>query len=197
VQLHPDFAQARQRLMELDNPPPPAQRPPVPPVEKRPSPERRPPAPPPVGPARPSTRGAIVGQARQIERRQNVDPWTRDNIDRWSLRVERTDEAGNPLRPVTVVVEGARMVGSIHEGDWVEVKGRWHPGRPLRATAIRNLSTDETVRPRNVGRYLIIIMVVLFVIGFIVALVWGINSAQNWQDDFSPSATYTSAVQAP
>lgn len=89
---------------------------------------------------------AIVGEVR------NFRDWTESTQGGtttwivWTFCVERFDEHGNPLPLVPVQMRGMKFRGSINEGDRVEVRSRWRPGRTLTVNSVRNLSTGATVR---------------------------------------------------
>jgi hypothetical protein len=191
LQLRPDFVDARQRLNELEQPT----------AAKARSPDLASPSRPP----RPATeRGGfgraaqIVGRARQIQRSTDNDPWLgRGTIHQLSFRVERADEAGNPLPPVPVEIRGARIAGTISEGDWVEAPGRWRSGGRVRATTIRNLTTNETIRVRNLRRLVMLGLVALFVVAFIFFALWGVNRIRSNDSDPGPPPVQTGVEPGP
>jgi hypothetical protein len=175
VQLRPGFQQARQRLLELERPSSPDRTlpglsPSSPPPPRSPPPGPSPASPPPDAAV---SAGGIVGRARAIQLRSQQDLWLgRGVLERLTFRVERTDEAGNLLPPIPVEIRGARISGTISEGDWVEVRGRRRRDGTVRATRIQNLTTSETIRARNVLRWVALALVGLFVIAFLLFAAW-------------------------
>lgn len=67
----------------------------------------------------------------------------------WDFRLERRDPSGNPLPRVPVEMRGRAFVGSINNGDWVEVSGQWRRGVILRPARVMNLSTGVVVRAKG------------------------------------------------
>ncbi len=121
---------------------------------------------------------ALVGQAHRIRLQARRDPWIGGaQIFTLTFRVDRVDESGNPLPPVSVRVEGPAIHGEQPaEGDWVEVAGRWERGGALRAREFRNLTTNEIIQTQSGTRMLQYAIVGLFVVTFIVFAAWGISA---------------------
>jgi hypothetical protein len=63
----------------------------------------------------------------------------------WDFRVERLDAAGKPLPRVAVEMRAATFVGSINNGDTVEVPGVVGENGILMAERVRNLTSSATV----------------------------------------------------
>lgn len=66
-----------------------------------------------------------------------------------TFRVERFDPAGRQLTPIPVEMRGKRFYGSLSDGDWVQVRSRWRPGRHLTVRKVRNLTVSGTFRARR------------------------------------------------
>src|SRR5262249_32852851 len=69
----------------------------------------------------------------------------RSPITVWSFRLERVNQAGRPMSRVPVEMRGRQMLGSINNGDVVEIEQRWRPGRVLLARRAKNLTTGSYV----------------------------------------------------
>jgi hypothetical protein len=108
-------------------------------------------------------RRGIVGEARAVQRR--MEDAGSCNVEVLSFRIERYDENGNRLPPVPVQIKGASFVGTIQEGDQVQLKERWKPGRIVQVKRIQNLTTQNTVtaKGQGVGPWMGLILFVLFV----------------------------------
>jgi hypothetical protein len=82
-----------------------------------------------------------------------------------TFRVDPGD--GGP--PVPVELKGLSIEGDIAEGDWVDVYGRYRPGRVLKAKAVVNRTTGVPVEARGAPGWAKAIAVILAIaiIGFI------------------------------
>jgi hypothetical protein len=89
----------------------------------------------------------------------------------WNFRVERQDDAGQPLPRVAVEMHGVGFEGALNEGDWVQVAGTWDDGT-LHVTDVQNLSTQATVRAKRprVAKALGIALVALIAVGVVVLI---------------------------
>jgi len=94
----------------------------------------------------------------------------RKTITVWNFRLERVDLDGAPLPRIPVEMRAQQMVGSINNGDLVEVEQRWRPGQLLRVHRVRNLTTGTYVQAKRPSRVLDI-AVVLLKLSFLAALV--------------------------
>jgi hypothetical protein len=79
-----------------------------------------------------------------------------------TFRVERHDPERGALSPVCIEVRGRSFRGSIVEGDWVEVPGRWQEGKVLHPRRVRNLTTGEQVLIRGTPPFLVLMTVLIF-----------------------------------
>jgi hypothetical protein len=97
-----------------------------------------------------STNGPIVGVVRGLRARSEEDPYVRlVHVQVWTFSVERTDEAGNPIAPISVQMRGHQFDGVIEEGDEVEVPGRWRTGELARVKRVYNRTKGATVEARD------------------------------------------------
>lgn len=111
--------------------------------------------------ALPST-SVVEGQARGLQSRSELKG---ENYQQeiWNFRVERYDDAGNRVLLVPVEMRGRSFEGSISDGEWVRVHGRYKRGT-FRASVVDNLTTGATVRARGLPKFVTPIMVVFFVL---------------------------------
>jgi cytochrome c6 len=161
VQLNPNWEQAQNRLRDLEKPPPPT--PPPPPLKS-----------PTLEPA-----GTIVGQAREVQKgvASSSSIIRGGTLQKWTFRVVRDNEAANAPRPVPVEIKGGRIDGTLIEGDRVQIPtGRWRPGSTLRVHAFQNLTTQETVRARNLGRRIAAAFFAAAILAIGSMVVWGIST---------------------
>jgi mono/diheme cytochrome c family protein len=180
IELKPDFAEAQTRLRELDQP-----QTPKPPVAPPPHvPVAAPPNPPEGAPGT-----TTVGRARHIQIRTEADSIVRGaSKQRLTFRVERIEEGGSQPASIPVEMRGARIDGSVTDGDWVEVPGRWHPGQTLRPTTFLNLMTLETIKAKRGSGWIMLIVLGLFAVAFVAFFVWG-AARTDWgpfRDDIPP-----------
>ena len=97
----------------------------------------------------------------------------------WDFRIDHWDSTGAPQQPVSVEMRGVTFHGSIGDGDWVEIPGRWKPGELLRARSVRNVSQNVIVsaegnqwRAEGCLGGLTRLVVVLVLIGIFVAVTY-------------------------
>jgi hypothetical protein len=127
------------------------------------------PAPRRTKPPRRVSRGAIAGEVRGFNERAEA---VGDKLlTVWSFRLERYDKAGNRLPPVAVQMSGMRFSGSINEGEWVEVAGKWREGQVMRVQEVRNLTTNTVVKARKASKASTVIGW-MFTILIFAALIW-------------------------
>jgi hypothetical protein len=69
----------------------------------------------------------------------------------WNFRVESWDATGAPQPPIAVEMRGLSFSGSVGDGDWVEIPGRWSPGENLHVKSLRNLSMNAPVEAHGEG----------------------------------------------
>lgn len=97
----------------------------------------------------------------------------------WDFRVDHWDKAGVPEPPVAVEMRGLHIVGSVGDGDWVEITGRWQPGKVLTTRSLLNLTQNALVvsdasgatRVRALGSQLLSVLkmlVLVLVFGFLI-----------------------------
>jgi hypothetical protein len=131
------------------------------------------------GPAT-STNSPVVGVVRGLQSRSEPTPWIQFlYVTVWTFSVERTDEAGNPLPPITVQMKGHQFDGVIHDGDEVEVvTGRGHTGELVNAKEVYNRTKNATVRVRELPGVRVARIGAVFVALFILGVFfWIISSA--------------------
>lgn len=120
----------------------------------------RPPPAVPTGPpaepdGSPEAASAVTGEARGVTQRVEHAEQV------WTLRVERHDRHGNRLQPVAVEMRGERFDGSVSDGDWIEVTGRWREGT-LVADRVANVTTGGSLHTRRWSPvYLVVVAAVL------------------------------------
>jgi hypothetical protein len=85
-------------------------------------------------------RGAVSGIQQRFE------PQAAGTLTIWNFRLERQTDDGQPLPRIPVEISGLHFEGSIAEGDYAEVTGRWEDGETLHTEAVHNLSTGAWVR---------------------------------------------------
>src|SRR5215207_7348080 len=91
----------------------------------------------------PTTRGGVVGVVHGVRQGSEPDPmFGRQTNPYIRFRLElSTPIHGMPAAP-TVELRGGRILGTVQEGDMVEVPGPWRPGQ--RSPFVLNLTTGET-----------------------------------------------------
>ncbi len=124
----------------------------VSPITPPPAQSQHPPdfAPPRTKPPRRVSRGAIAGEVRGFNERAEAAGDKLLTV--WTFRLERYDKAGNRLPPVAVQMSGMRFSGSINEGEWVEIPGKFREGRVMHVQEVRNLTTNTIVKARKAGK---------------------------------------------
>ena len=81
------------------------------------------------------------------------------------FRIERHDASGDRLAPVPIRLAGYNLIGSLSDGDQVQVDGgTWRKGT-LRVTAAHNLTTGAEVRVRTY-RALRTVFLIIFLLIF-------------------------------
>jgi hypothetical protein len=104
----------------------------------------------------------------------------------YSFRVETFDARGNRLPPITVQMKGIGFVGSLNEGDQVEISKKPRPGKVIKVARLRNLTAGSTFKVQRHPFYVRILAVPMSLIGWIItaafvvgffALIWIIISS--------------------
>ena len=73
-------------------------------------------------------------------------------------------------------MRGFSFQGFLSEGDWVEFRGRWKPGKTLHPRSVRNLSTGGRFRVRgrpgvrNAIAFVLFVIVALFIVTIFLTL---------------------------
>lgn len=116
----------------------------------------------------------LVGECRGVT--QQMEGGGNNNIQVLSFRVERYDGDGNRLPPVPVEMRGARVSGSVREGDHVEIRARLRGDGVMRPRALRNLTTRSKVRIRKRKLWADVVYLI-FLLSFLIALVALVVSA--------------------
>lgn len=91
--------------------------------------------------------GVIRGQVSGFQ--QRFEPTGRGTLSVWDFRLERVDDAGNPLPRIPVQMKGTSFDGAINNGDWIEVTGSWREGKTLPVRQLKNLDTGAVVRAKS------------------------------------------------
>jgi hypothetical protein len=68
----------------------------------------------------------------------------------WDFRVDSRDELGRARPPVAIEMRGIKFIGSVADGDWVEIAAEeiaidWSPGDILHLARLRNLTMNGPV----------------------------------------------------
>jgi hypothetical protein len=131
------------------------------------------------GPAT-STNSPVVGVVRNFRARTEPLGWSigtqYGRLEIWTFSVEGTDEAGNPLPPITVQMKGSRFDGVIFEGDEVEVQaGRRQTGELVNAKEVYNRTKNATVRVRGLPGLGVLRIAVVLVLLFIATIFFTIG----------------------
>ncbi|WP_159395713.1 hypothetical protein [Streptomyces sp. 3211] len=95
-----------------------------------------------------------------------------------TFRVERYDAAGDRTTLIPVEMRGLTYEGSIHEGDWVRVRGKAKSGT-LRATRLENLTTGASVHAKGVSKAAYIAAISIFVLAVAALIIWAISDFGN------------------
>jgi hypothetical protein len=98
--------------------------------------------------------GAILGQVRFVQERQETGGYLKSALLQMppetvvTFRVDMYDQGGQRVDSVEVEMRGHRIDGGLTEGDWVKVKG--HRGRDgnLYAKSLYNYTTKSHFRIR-------------------------------------------------
>lgn len=127
-----------------------------------------------AGPARARLPNIVRGPWRTVERRdgrgvvhgivQDVqirsEPWGQSASRQiLTMRIERYDNGGNRLQPVSVEMRGWSLKGQVGEGESVEVRGRWRGG-VLRASRATNLTTGGNISTRSRAHLIIYVVAI-------------------------------------
>ncbi len=123
-----------------------------------------------MSPLQPGQKDSIVGEAHNIQHRQEQGANSAEQI--LTFRVERYDRDGSRLQPVPVEMRGYSMTGFLNEGDQVRVSGTWEGGL-LRATRTDNAATGAVVQAKRATMTgcFVAFMVVPLIIAAVVVLI--------------------------
>jgi hypothetical protein len=126
-------------------------------------------------PLRQAAGNVIVGHVRGLSEKPARD------FTVYSFRVESYDEQGNRLSPVTVEMQGIGFEGSLNEGDEVEIRKKYRPGRTIKVSQLYNITAASPFKAREYPFFIRILsypltligwlLTVAFIIGFIYLLV--------------------------
>jgi tetratricopeptide (TPR) repeat protein len=120
----------------------------------------------------PRTAGGLVGFARRVKATTEPDPILGQQRNQ-CLRFRLETPQGQP----TVELRGERIVGSVEEGDVLEIPGPWRPG--TQPAWIYNVTTGEHVKAaQSAMRVAQWIILVGFLIGFVIFTVWAYNQVR-------------------
>jgi hypothetical protein len=146
-----------------------------------------------IGPAFTPRKGTVAGVARGCQVRQE----TRNATTTWQIlafRLDRFDDAGQPLPSVPVEMRGLHLKGHINDGEWIEVPGNWKSGKLLEPRRVRNLTTGSWVEVGGSGLWLLQLLFVLVFVAVVLFLFWMFyESAQKQFDDFGKQHSINSA----
>ncbi|MEU1710125.1 hypothetical protein ABZ478_32970 [Streptomyces sp. NPDC005706] len=82
--------------------------------------------------------------------------------------------AGDRSTLIPVEMRGLTYEGSIHEGDWVRVRGTAKAGT-LRATRLENLTTSASVQAKGIPKAAYIAAISIFVLAVVALIIWTIS----------------------
>jgi hypothetical protein len=94
----------------------------------------------------------------------------------WDFRIERKDSTGQPMPRVAVEMRGTSFIGSISNGDVVEVNAAFSPGQVVEARQVRNLTSgamvtakgEELMRLSRLVHFVIVVPLFIAAVVFIV-----------------------------
>jgi hypothetical protein len=157
LRADPGLERAKDRLREIDAaqaaPPPPA------------GPPDRAPAPPASGGS-----GPIMGTATKIRRSTTGSPWiARATNSELAFRLVVSSGA-TEATAVAVALHGPRILGSVEDGDQIQLPAGWRPG--VSPSQVLNLTTGETVRVASGGRVVQWVILAVFLIAFAAFAIW-------------------------
>lgn len=126
--------------------------------------------------------GTVRGRATNVPSRFQMwsDPLGRSMA---TFRVVPEDGA----TPIEVEMRGRAFLGSLVEGDTVEVTGAWR-GNTLRAKRLRNLKTSATFEARSYFWFYIGAQVVVAIVGLLVFLYFSERDRERFGLDREPPA---------
>lgn len=127
-----------------------------------------------AGPRETRRTGKVVvrGWVTNLSMRQETNPWNvHEQKPGLEFRVAPDDQAGSPQQPVEVRANGRWIHGYVQDKDHVEVHGRWEKRMYIKATAVKNLTTDVTVIRTNYALSILTgILIIAFVVGLFLAM---------------------------
>jgi hypothetical protein len=87
----------------------------------------------------------------------------------WDFRIEQRDSTGQPMPRVAVEMRGRSFIGSINNGDVVEIDARFRPGQVLQVRRLRNLTSGAVVTAKGaqlmrLSRFISLVIFVVLVI---------------------------------
>lgn len=101
--------------------------------------------------------GVVIKGAVSSFQQRTEQIWTTIGprlITVWDFRLERSDPiTGKPLPRVAVQMRGRKFIGSIVNGDIVEVSDAGKPGKVVQTRRVRNLTSSADVMAQPVTRY--------------------------------------------
>lgn len=118
---------------------------------------------------------SLAGEVRDVTLRQETE-----NRTLLSFKVIGYDSEDKQLSPVRVEMRGIKIVGSVEEGDWVEVR-RASPGSTSKPSKIYNHTSNTMVQTKNnTGCFILWLIVFIFVFVVAIAVITSVAS-QLWQ----------------
>jgi hypothetical protein len=69
----------------------------------------------------------------------------------WDFRLERKDQNGQALPRVAVEMRGTEFIGSVQNGDAVEIDAPFHAGEVVQPRRVRNLTSGAVVTAREIA----------------------------------------------
>lgn len=90
----------------------------------------------------------------------------------WDFRIERRDPTGQPMPRAAVEMRGASFIGSINNGDEVEIDAPFRPGQVLQARLVRNRTSGAVVKAKGTRRLFSRVISVVLTIVAVVFILW-------------------------
>ena len=97
-----------------------------------------------------SSEGVIRGVVSGLQQRMEYS--YRRPMTVWDFRLDRWSATKEPMAPVPVEMRGRKFIGSVSNGDWVEIHTRWREGKTLHVKRLHNLTSGGNVVVKVIPR---------------------------------------------